>query len=260
MMAGRLLLLFLLYLALIRFRPQPGWTAVFLALTIIIQSTIGLLQFLRQQDLGLQFLGEVDVVAAPGWGSIITVGSQSWLRAYGLTPHPNILGGILVAALLILFVCFLQADGRIKIVWLLVLGLATAALLVTFSRSAWLGGVAGSLVLFIALLKPAANRARYGRPLIALTISGLIILALFSITQRDLILSRFQLQAGNTETRSINERVVLNNLSLEIIKQRPLLGVGASHFSFAILPPISQMSSINAQPVHNVPLLTASGN
>lgn len=258
MLAGRLCLLFLLYVALIRFHPNPKWTAVFLGLTVITQSTIGLLQFLYQQDLGWQQLGEIDIVAAPGGSSIITVGSQSWLRAYGLTPHPNILGGILVTALLMLFIFYLQANGRSKIVWLLALGLGTAALLVTFSRSAWLGGAAGGLVLVVALLMSANYRHLYGRQLLYLAIIGLIILGLFAFTQRELLLSRLQVQTGYTETRSINERMVLNDLSLEIIKQRPLLGIGASNFSLAVVPPISQMTGINPQPVHNIPLLTAS--
>jgi hypothetical protein len=255
---GRLMLLFLLYLAVVRFGPKPGWTAVFLALSLVVQSVVGVLQFLRQEDLGWQQLGEVNMVAAPGGGSIITIGSQSWLRAYGLTPHPNILGGILVGALLILFGRYLQANGRSKIVWLLVLGLGTAALLLTFSRSAWLGGAAGGLVLLAALLKHADYRREYGRQLTAIIAGGLIILALFGFSQRDLILSRFQVQSGYTESRSINERIVLNELSFEIIRQRPILGVGASNFSLAVVPPISQMRDINAQPVHNVPLLTAS--
>ncbi len=258
MTAGRLLLLLLLYLALIRFRPRPQFTAVFLSLMLIGQAVVGLMQFLLQHDLGWQQLGEINLVAAPGQASIITVGSQSWLRSYGLTAHPNILGGILVTTLLLLFVCYLKANGHAKLLWLSVLGIGTAALLTTFSRAAWLGGLGGSLVLLIALVKSADHRQRYGRQLRFILIGGTLILALFTITQRDLLLARFQPQTGYTETRSINERLVLTDLSLEIIKQRPLLGIGAGHFSLAIVPPVSQMTGITAQPVHNVPLLTAS--
>ena len=258
MMTGRLLLLFLLYIALIRFRPRPQFTAVFLALMLIGQAVIGLLQFLFQEDLGWQQLGEINLVAAPKQASIIIVGSQIWLRSYGLTAHPNILGGILVTTLLILFVCYLKANGRQKLLWLLVLGLGTAALLTTFSRAAWLGGLGGGIILLTALLKSTNYRQRYGRQLLTIILIGLLFLTAFTITQRDLLLARFQPQTGYTEIRSINERLVLTNLSLEIIKQRPLLGVGAGHFSLAIVPPISKMTDTTAQPVHNVPLLTAS--
>jgi hypothetical protein len=258
MMAGRLLILFLLYLAVVRFRPDRRWTAAGLGVMVVIQSVVGLGQFVLQRDWGWQWLGEVALAAAPGGGSIINVGGQSWLRAYGLTPHPNILGGILVGALLILFVCFLEANGRQKVIWLMVLGVGTAALLVTYSRAAWLGGLIGGVVLLAALLKPADLRRRYGRQLAWVMIGGLMVVAVFGISQRDLLLSRLLgVENESTELRSINERVVLNELSLEIIGQRPLLGVGASHFSLAVVPPVNQMTAVEAQPVHNVPLLTA---
>jgi O-antigen ligase len=47
-------------------------------------------------------------------------------------------------------------------------------------------------------------------------------------------------------------------MSLDLIKQRPLTGVGAGHFSLAVVPRVAQMTGVTAQPVHNAPLLTAS--
>src|SRR5690606_23448205 len=63
--------------------------------------------------------------------AIVPVGTLRWLRAYGLTFHPNVLGGYMAVGLL---VCLplLQRWGMRLVWWLLWLGL-----FLSFSRAAW---------------------------------------------------------------------------------------------------------------------------
>jgi O-antigen ligase len=82
------------------------------------------------------------------------------LRAYGGLDHPNILGGVLVFALLLS--AFLLArkkiiNSRIE-VWGLILlffsyFFALIALFFTFSRTAWLAYLIGMVILAVTLIK-----------------------------------------------------------------------------------------------------------
>ena len=99
--AARLWLLFGLFLVVAtaaEARPALAWG---LLISGAIQASIGLAQFALQRTLGLRDLGEL--VLRPEWSgaSVITVNGAPTLRAYGLTQHPNLLGGYLMVAVLI---------------------------------------------------------------------------------------------------------------------------------------------------------------
>ncbi|MEM8863217.1 MAG: hypothetical protein AAGD96_33320, partial [Chloroflexota bacterium] len=106
----------------------------------LFQGSVAAGQFLLQDDLGLRYLGEYDLVAEPGQWSIVFGQNRVWLRGYGISPHPNILGGLLGSALLIVFMTVQNITSR-GWRWLgyVALFLGMAGLIVTFSRSAWLG-------------------------------------------------------------------------------------------------------------------------
>lgn len=256
-MAVRLAMLWLFFLALWRFHPKPRWVALCLAISLAVQSVVAIGQFISQQDLGWQWLGEIELAAAPGQASIITVGQRVWLRGYGLTPHPNILGGILVALCLALVPRFLSNQRWVKRGWLMMLALGAVALLTTFSRAAWLGGLAGGLVLVSAIVGQRAWRARYGRQLFLPLFLGTILVTVVIVTQRDLFLARFTPSASYTETRSLDERRVLTELSRQVIRNNWLLGIGAGNFSVAIEAIAARLQNVTAQPVHQTSFLLA---
>jgi O-antigen ligase len=256
-MTLRLLFLCLFSLALWRFRPAPRWVALSLALSMAVQSLVATGQFAVQQDLGWQWLGELDLVPAPGKASVITVGQRLWLRGYGLTPHPNILGGILVASSLVLVTRILDARGWVRLGWLVAMSLSALALVVTFSRAAWFGGLVGGVVLLGAIAGQASWRQRYGRQIIGLLLLGGALLTVLLLVQHDLVMARLTPSVSYTETRSLEERRTLVNLSRELIVSKPILGVGAGNFSLAINPMVTRRAGVTAQPVHNVPYLLA---
>ena len=74
------------------------WNKFILIIIIIavIQSIIGIIQVIIQHSLGLIWLKESIISPIiPGVAKIVVSG-QKYIRAYGLFPHPNILGGFLL--------------------------------------------------------------------------------------------------------------------------------------------------------------------
>src|SRR5258708_14177011 len=80
--------------------------------------------------------------------SMVVSGTDRLLRPYGLTLHPNTLGGYCLAALLCL-TGWLSVDRGLarwrQGVRIFVMALALWSLCISFSRSAWGGLVAGDL-------------------------------------------------------------------------------------------------------------------
>ena len=130
-----------------------------------IQSGIGLAQFAQQTTLGLRDLGEI--IMRPEWSgaSVITVNGARVLRAYALTQHPNMLGGLLMVG--VVTGCGVALTPR-TVRWptAVAIGLTTltlAGLLVTFSRAAWLGlAVAGAALLILLLPRAPAGEIPRG--------------------------------------------------------------------------------------------------
>src|SRR5690606_34838342 len=109
-------------------------------------------QFFQQTDLGLEWLGELPL--NPAFSGVTVLGARGtrWLRAYGLTTHPNQLGALLTALLLFLLPAWLTliqtGDSRRRLLlYTTGIALGLAGLYVSFSRSAWLAFGGGLLVM-----------------------------------------------------------------------------------------------------------------
>jgi O-antigen ligase len=214
-----------------------------LLLGLCLNALIGIAQVALQGPLGLP--GEMAPPAANAGASIIVAGQARWLRAYGLTLHPNVLGGYLAVGLL-LAVPLLERR-RWRLCWWLLL----AGLLLSFSRSAWLA---------VALaLPPSAGWLAWRRPALrrplGITLAGaaLIALALAAVLAGP-VQSRMRPASVAAEQRSLDERGEMVALALRLIGQRPLHGVGAGNFPVAMH---AAGSPVEPQYVHNVPLLLA---
>lgn len=251
----RLVALLAMYLAIVALRPSMRMTQFSLAASLMLETAVAVTQFVTQDDLGWRWLGEIELNPTSGYASIITVGSRLWLRGYGLTPHPNILGGILVVMLLTLIVPYLESHGWRRAAWLAVLVWGGMGLVLSFSRAAWLGGAAGGAVLLLGVLAHRQWRRTYARAVLMPAVAGLIVLAGFVLLQRDLFIARLMPSASRTESRSLNERRVLADASIDLIREAPLVGAGAGNFSTAVAPLIKDIPETTPQPVHNLPLL-----
>lgn len=72
--------------------------------TGFIQAILGILQYLKQNSLGLKMLGEVDLSPTIQNVAKIVVNGQKLIRAYGTFPHSNVLAGFLFVAIVFTFV------------------------------------------------------------------------------------------------------------------------------------------------------------
>lgn len=214
---------------------------------LAVNALLGIVQTLAQAPLGLP--GELTLPRHLSGAAVI--GPGRWLRPYGLTFHPNVLAGFLVVGLLITLPRL--ARPYVKFLW----WLCWAALLLTFSRSAWLALALTlpPLALWLAVAAPLLRR-----PLAVTAIGGLVIAATLLVTLRPVLQARLAVDdtlsgpRPSAANRSLNERLELQTVALAVIAQTPLVGVGAGNSPLAV-----QTTQANAdpQPIHNLPLLLA---
>jgi hypothetical protein len=213
---------------------------------VAVQGGVALVQFALQQDLGLSFLGEPALDPQVEGTSVLWDSDQrAWLRGYGLTAHPNVLGAMLSVMLLTLLPGCGRLEGWARRAHLLGLAVGTLGLLVSCSRASYLALAAG-LVAHRAL--PRAGRSPVPR------VWGLwvpLVLALtLLVAYGDPLLSRWTRLDTLIEARSLQERGRDARVALELISARPWLGVGVGNGLAA-----ARALHPEAGPVHCVPLL-----
>jgi O-antigen ligase len=181
-----------------------------------------------------------------GTSVVQLVDGTRWLRAYGTFPHPNLLGGSILAFLAsLLTLILLPSKWRIP-----VLGLFAASLVLlglTFSRAAWLGLAALGAVLIFKW------KSLDRRPLISLGATGLVCLAMLVIPFRQVFATRVAANQVQTEQASRYTRTWLVQRTWELIQQQPVLGVGVGSYSLALSRHVARFYDI--EPVHNLLLL-----
>jgi len=105
---------------------------LFLFLIASIQIIIAVFQFYRGSSLGLNFIGESEIVANNYGSSFFEYNGQSFLRGYGTFPHPNLLGGFFVFFMIVSSGIF----GKQNILRYLLNILIMFGIIFTFSRTA----------------------------------------------------------------------------------------------------------------------------
>lgn len=243
---GNLILVWFIYLYVVNQEPPLRWI---FAIVILAQATVGILQFLLQRDLGLTLLGELPLNPQFTGVTVIEARGRHWLRAYGLTAHPNLYGALLATCIILTAV---RAGGRSQTSENLLRGIAgfgVIGLFVSFSRAAWLGLVAG-LVAWLSLRwqqgwRPSGSYWRWLALLVVL-LAGLL------TAYGDLALNRFTNLQSPLEARSINQRLSDAGTALQLFSRNPWFGVGYGRY-------VEAAANINAEAarVHNVLLLTA---
>ncbi len=253
---GGLLLAWLVYFFVLNERPklQPVFAAV-----ILLQSAVAIGQFITQGDLGLVGLGELPLNPIYQGVSVIFARGQPWLRAHGLTAHPNFLGAILTTLLLLLLPTVVRSNGWRRIFWYGTFLIGLVGLILTFSRAAGLAFMAGLMTwLLLRDWQPSENgrlRLRLSnlQPLIARYLKFILpflLLIPLLIFYSDLFLSRLTNLDAPSEAQSLNQRLADARLALELITDHPLSGVGLGSYTDA-----AQEVNPDAARVHNVLLL-----
>ncbi len=249
----------------------------------LLQSLIALAQFFKQQSLGLKWLGESPLSPNIDGVAKIVVNSAKIMRAYGLTPHPNILAAILVVAIFGLVWLFIFShsespeggeESKIKrsfaefilsganvirmakrelVIFSTVFIVLLTALFFTFSRSVM---VIGFILLLIWLISLYRNKD-YQKPILDIFLLLAISYSLLAIYYWPLYASRFSVD-NLINNQSVNLRVYYNQVAIDLISSSPLLGIGSGNFVNSFSQYYPSLESWVFQPVHNIYLLIAS--
>jgi O-antigen ligase len=225
----RLFLLFGLYLYVIN--EVKGIREIIwpVSIQVVIQAAVSIAQFINQHSIGLYQLGEYQLDPAWNGVSVVLAGGVRYLRGYGLTDHPNILGGAFAFGLLLMAARFAQKEEASKRYWLaagIIIG--ALGLFTTFSRAAVLGGLlGGALILFlIHRNKLAKERQR----LIGLVLATLVFVIPVVWSNRELVGVRIgsnnSFEHVETEIGSLKEREALNQIANEVFVNDAISGIG----------------------------------
>ncbi len=250
----RMLLLAGFYLYVVNEVRSLNMLVLPVTIQAVVQGIVGTTQSLAQRSVGLQSLGEL--VLDPAWSGVSIVWAEGvrWLRAYGLSDHPNILGGTLALALLVMLGWYAQAPASRRAPAALFLLMAALTLLLTFSRAAWLGALLGA-VLLIALWA-RYRPARELRHLAVLAAAGGLVLLPFLWRSAPFLSVRLNPAAAAadqvaTEYAALSYRRLLAAAANELFAQNALTGVGLGTFPVALLQN-DPAFPIDYQPVHVV--------
>lgn len=232
----RFMVLFLFYLFIVNEISSAVWVVIPISVQLLVQSAVAIAQFLLQSSVGLPSLGEHSLDPGVRGVSVVSDGTVRLLRSYGLAEHPNILGGCLAFSLLVLLVVFLYSTRRTRILVSLIFLPGLLALALTFSRSAGLAFLAGSI--FLVAIEVIARRWNNIRSLSLLGLAAILLLAPFISTYKGFFAARLNVNDSfekiPIETWSILERGALNKIGLEVFLDRPVTGVGLGSAALAI--------------------------
>lgn len=298
-----LLLMFFVY---ITFGKERFFiTSLFIvSLSGFFQSLLAIYQFLYQKSIfTLPLLHKItgETILSPAFSGIakIVFERERMIRAYGTFPHPNILGGFLVFSIFITVYLYYEHRndylsskyqlGNVKIqrnvisfFWLFMFLSQFLALLLSFSRSAWLGFAIGIFIFAFIYFKyskivsretiASVYLVKHLRTHKELYLSILFILVL-AISNMNLVFGRIMQDVSLAENTNVlflphnevfDDRIFFNNVSRETILHNPLFGSGPGTSIFQIKDYLYELNtnvvleSWQYQPTHNIYFLCAS--
>jgi len=217
----------------------------------LIQSILGINQFFNQKIIANKWLGMAGQDPGILGTSVIETSDGRFLRAYGALPHPNILGGFLVICLLfIIYQYFTETNKKKLTIILTSFILAFTALLMTFSRSAWLAFFVSLIFILIFAGVKKELWKKYKLPINKLIVTILLIAIAFSLVKSNLIFTRIQIQE-RLEIQSITERFSGYNDAWQILKQNAFIGTGLGNYTLKLADLHPDWQAWQLQPVHN---------
>ncbi|MDA1038136.1 MAG: O-antigen ligase family protein [bacterium] len=249
---------YLLFLSILNENIRPSHMLYAFSLGLVAPAVLGIYQAISGVSPSSTIFGMAAHDASIAGTSVIETFSIRWLRAYGSFQHPNIFGGYLAVGLFSVFMLprwFKGVAHKTLIYTMAILFVAT--LILTYSRSAWLGFVLSFLITGWMLFTHNRVAMRRVMPF------GLIVLVIAMLTVTLFIqpvATRFD-STARLETQSLEER-------LEGFEQwkgvttyndetsgRVIEGVGIGNYTVALEEAYPDRSIYAYQPVHNLYLL-----
>lgn len=181
-------------------------------------------------------------------------------RAYSYLGNPNLLGGYLLPAIgLSLVAIFVWQTLAQKCLAATILVVNCACLRYTGSRGGWIGFIVFAIAFLILMwywwkiYMPPFWR-KWSLPIAVGSLAGLLILAIATVEPlRDRSASIFQIRADSSN----NYRINVWMSSLEMVRDRPIIGIGPGNDVFNKIYPLYQRPRYSALSAYSVPLEVA---
>ena len=248
--AIRFVFLLFYYLFIVNEIDSAGWVIVPVFFQAMIQLPVGVAQFFAQSSIGLQAFGEHRLDPLVGGISIIPVNGERILRAYGFTDHPNILGGCLTFAMVILLAVVLYGERRKPLIAATGILFIFPAFLLTFSRSAWL-----SFFLAVFFLAMSNVVSRKWESVIRLGLLGALCIAVgATLIVRDVSVFGKRFNGGDVAGDGpMVERAFLMEKGNTLFVEHSAVGVGLGASPLAMKLRFEEFP-VSYQPPHFTPL------
>ncbi|HAU66288.1 TPA: hypothetical protein DCW61_03005 [Candidatus Uhrbacteria bacterium] len=220
-------------------------------LGLMVPLILGWFQVIHGSSPGSTALGiAAKDVLTPGVAVVETAAGRL-MRAYGTFPHPNIFGGYLafaVIALAYLSRLLTKHEWAMALIGAVFLG---AALVTTFSRSAWLGLFIGCLVLTGLMFWQKKIPPRRAIPILIVGLASVLSTLIIFHSQ---VFSRMY-PTGRVEVISIEEHTSQYQTVDDVFLSAPFFGVGPNAYTFFLSQRDPGHPVWSYQPVHNTFLL-----
>ena len=206
--------------------------------------------------IGIRQLYDDGSGALARWSDTNSV-AEGTVRIYSTLDNPNLLGGYLLPILPLALVALLRWPGRWQRLFAgLSLLLGALALVFTYSRGAWMGMVAGLGTLVLLLLWRAIRHCPlfWRRTLPLLVVLGAAVLLLVLVTQVEPLRVRVMSLVAGREDSSNNFRMNVWSAVLQMIQDRPWIGIGPGNSAFNLIYPLYQQPKFNALSAYSIPL------
>ena len=183
--------------------------------------------------------------------------SEGTIRLYGPLGNPNLLAGYLLALLPLAMIAALRWTGIGSRVFAVVtVALAGSSIVLTYSRGGWVGLMVGMAVLLLLLLLRSTREwpALWRRlvPVVILLL-GAAVLAV-AVTKLEPVRTRVSSLLAGRGDSSNNFRINVWLASIEMIQDRPWIGIGPGNNAFNSIYPLYQQPKFNALSAYSVPL------
>lgn len=214
---------------LVRAEIKPKSLAAMFVFSLIPHAVLGVEQMMGQRVIGSTLFGIAPQLAKTSGVAVVETAGLRFLRAYGGFPYPNIFGAWLVFGIAALIYLAGSHTKWRRIILMALSVILSAALVFTFSRSAWLALIALGFVAFWQIIKINFS---FLKPILLVSLTLLI----FSISTWPLLTTRIKAD-GRLEDRSLQERVKGYATAKDSILAKPFLGVGLNSLSNATNKP-----------------------
>lgn len=237
---------------------QFGHFVAAMMTSMAIQSTVGLIQYVFDVNLGAQIFGEVTVEQTEYTSRATYLGGEFTNRVGALIGHPNLLAIFLAMTLPIgLAVIFSNIKPYLKFGILIIVSLGISNLIFTLSRSGWIAfGVAVATLMMISFILPDYRR-KYILERVVTIIAVIFVAAALSGP----IMKRIY----RSDEGAVDFRWEWMDVAIDMAKDKPVLGFGLNSFVW-FMPPYTRFltyqavieyygGEMNLPVVHNIYLL-----